>query len=71
MIPPRLKPGAELAPAQGSSPDAGGSHDERLGFLADLDQLRRRLVLAEVLGVPVSRLPWGLPAARRRSRRWG
>jgi hypothetical protein len=39
--------------------------DERLWFLGNLDALRQRLVLAEVLGQPVSRRPRG-----RRARGW-
>jgi len=71
MAPPRMTPGEQAEPAEGFSSDAGGASGAGLEFLADLDLLRRRLALAEVLGVPVSRLPRGLPAARRRSRRWG
>ena len=44
--------------------EVAASVDERLWFLRDLDALRRRLVLAEVLGRPLGRCPRGLPARR-------
>ena len=47
--------------------DEAAPLDERLWFLRDLDALRRRLILAEVLGAPLARRP-RRPARRRSSR---